>query len=321
VVFGSLFFLFNVMFLLQILGAGQAYQADRFTYIPYLGIFFLAAWAAQRFATKNKSGQIMVTGLALVLSIFFFSNTYARCKDWKDSTSLWTDVIEKFPDKIPTAYANRASSYRKAKKQDLALQDYNYAIALDKNDGISRMNRGNIYFDMGQDSLAFKDYMAAMNLNLKKNQKEGEIYKLYGNLGAIYGRKGVYDSALFYLNKSLAIDSTFTGALLNHGLTNEVTKNWAAAIADFKKYLRYMPEDEKVYSDIGVCYQNLGQYKESLTWFDAAIARQPRTGFYYLNRSFSHNALGNIPKAREDAQRALQLGQEVAPDYLKSLGI
>lgn len=321
VVFGTLFFLFNVMFLLQIVGAGQAYQADRFTYIPYLGIFFLAAWAAHRYATRNKSGQIMVTGLALVLIIFFFSNTYARCKDWKDSTTLWTDVIEKFPGKIPSAYANRASAYRKAKKPDLALEDYNYAISLDKNDGVSRMNRGNIFFDMGKDSLAFQDYKVAMKLNLQKKQEQSEIHKLYGNLGAIYGRRGNYDSAFYYLDKSLQIDSTFTAALLNRGLANEMIGKWEAAIKDFKSYLRYLPEDETVHSDIGVCYQNLGRFQESLPWFDAAIALKPQTGFYYLNRSYSYNALRNIPKAREDAQKALQLGQQVPPSYLKSLGL
>jgi len=321
VLFGALFFLVNVMFLLQILGAGQAYQADRFTYIPYLGIFFLAAWAAYRYASRNKSGQTMVTGLGLVLIIFFFSNTYARCLDWKDSTTLWTDVIEKYPGKIPQAYANRASSYRKAKKSDLALEDYNYAISLDRNDGISRMNRGNIFFDMGKDSLAFLDYNAAMKLNLKKKDEQVEIQKLYGNLGAIYGRRAAYDSAYYYLDKSLAIDSTFTGALLNRGLTNEVTGKWEAAIVDFKRYLRYQPDDEKVNSDLGVCHQNLNRFQESLQYFDAAIAMQPRTGFYYLNRSYSYNALKNIPKAREDVLKAQQLGQQVPPVYLKMLGL
>ena len=51
--FGFLFFLFNVMFLLQVVGAGQAFLADRFTYIPYMGLIFMVVYAGQWLA-KNK---------------------------------------------------------------------------------------------------------------------------------------------------------------------------------------------------------------------------------------------------------------------------
>ncbi len=321
VVFGSLFFFVNIMFLLQILGAGQGFQADRFTYIPYFGLFFMAAWAAQKYAVKGKITQPIVVGLILIFTVFFSTQTYSRAKDWTTNLSLWNDVIEKYPGKIPTAYANRASAYRKLKQADFALLDYNYAVILDNKDGVSRMNRGNIYFDMGKDSLAFLDYKAAMALNLKNKKEQSEVYKLYANLGAIYGRRGVYDSAFFYLNKSLSIDSTFEGAWMNRGLTNEVMKNWGNAISDFQRYLHYSPEDEKVHSDIGVCYQNLGKFEESLIWFGKAIALKPQSGFYYLNRSYSYNALKDLDKARQDVNKARQLGTQIPPAYLQALGL
>jgi tetratricopeptide (TPR) repeat protein len=321
VVFGSLFFLVNIMFLLQILGAGQGYQADRFTYIPYLGLFFLAAWAAQHYTERSKAAQPLLIVLVVGFSVFFAAATYARSGVWKNSLSLWTDVIEKYPGKIATAYSNRASSYRKAKQPDLALADYNVAISLDRRDGTSRMNRGNIHFDAGRDSLAFQDYRAALLLKMNKNKEQTEIHKLYGNLGAIYGRRGVYDSAFYYLDLSLATDSTFAAAWMNRGLTNEVMGRWENAIADFSRYLRYNPDDEKVHSDIGVCYQNLGKFRESLYHFDRCVALKPATGFYYLNRSYSYNALKETDKARQDALKARELGHQVPPAYLQYLGI
>ncbi len=52
-VFAMLFFFFNVMFLLQVLGAGQGFLADRFTYVPYFGFFALAAWAYDHYGSAN----------------------------------------------------------------------------------------------------------------------------------------------------------------------------------------------------------------------------------------------------------------------------
>jgi len=52
-VFGMLFFFFNVMFLLQVLGAGQGFLADRFTYVPYFGFFAIAAWLYHTYARPS----------------------------------------------------------------------------------------------------------------------------------------------------------------------------------------------------------------------------------------------------------------------------
>jgi tetratricopeptide (TPR) repeat protein len=131
----------------------------------------------------------------------------------------------------------------------------------------------------------------------------------------------VYDSAFYYLDLSLATDSTFAAAWMNRGLTNEVMGRWENAIADFSRYLRYNPDDEKVHSDIGVCYQNLGKFRESLYHFDRCVALKPATGFYYLNRSYSYNALKETDKARQDALKARELGHQVPPAYLQYLGI
>lgn len=319
IAFGMLFFLVNVMFLLQILGAGQAYQADRFTYIPYIGLFFIAGWGLKQLAEKNPSAQLVALTLAGAFVVFFTTQTYSRCKAWKDSLTLWTDVIEKYPGRIPVAYANRATAYRQLQQPQLALQDYNVAIQLDSSEGTSRMNRGNIFFDMNQDDLALRDYYAALSLNLKKNQEQSQINRLYCNLGSIYGRRGVFDSGLHYLNLSVAADSAFGDAWLNRGLTHAVMNNWELAIADYQKYIYFDPGRASVYSDIGVCYQNLQRYEESIGWFNKAISLEPGNGTFILNRSYSYFGLKQVDKARLDAEKANSLGTGVPPSYIQQI--
>jgi tetratricopeptide (TPR) repeat protein len=183
------------------------------------------------------------------------------------------------------------------------------------------MNRGNIYFDLNKDDLALKDYYAALSLNLQKNQEQSQIHKLYCNLGSIYGRRGVLDSSIYYLEKSLAIDSTFADAWLNHALAISALGNWKMAISDYERYLRYFPEDADIHSDIGVCYQNLNDYNESILWFNKAIFLNPGNGLYLLNRSFSYNALNKPENAKQDAIQARNAGTAIPPSYAQSLGL
>ncbi len=317
VIFGSLFFLFNIMFLLQILGAGQAYMADRFTYIPYIGLFFLLAWGAQKLVDRPFSGKAAIFALMVVIPAILFSMTHSRCQDWKSSETLWSDVIGKFPGKIPTAYANRASFYRKAGEWEKAITDYDVAIRLDPKNAVSIMNRGNLYFDKGKYDTAYNDYQKAM----RRKGLGNDLNKLYANLGAIYGIRKNNDSALYYLDQSIRIDSTFPNAYLNRGLIHEAMRENRKAIADYLKYLSMKPEDDRVYTSIGVNYQIMKDYRESIPWFTEGINRNPKAGIHYANRAISYQVLGEIGKAREDARKAMELGSQVPPDLLAKIGI
>src|SRR5688572_8201415 len=71
--FGILFFIVNVMFLLQVVGAGQGYLADRFTYIPYAGLMFIVAYASQKlYMQKPSLGRPLVYGLLGISALFLF---------------------------------------------------------------------------------------------------------------------------------------------------------------------------------------------------------------------------------------------------------
>lgn len=318
---GFAFFFVNLMFVLQIVAAGSGFMVDRYTYIPYIGLLFVFTWWLGQVTEKNTAMvKPAMAGLGLI-ALMALVTTWTRSQVWKNNGTLWTNVIEEYPRRIPTAYVNRASQFRRDKLLDQALADYGVAVSLDPSDGSAFMNRGNIYFDQGKDDLALLDYWKAMKSKMKENEKQSQLFRLYSNIGGIYGRRSQLDSANYYLDLSLALDSTNTGGILNKALTLINSGNHREAINYFLKYMRYEPKDLSINSDIGVCYQNLREFSTSIEWFDKAIAAQPENGGYYLNRSYSYNALQDLPRAREDAQRAAQLGAEVPPAYLKMIGL
>ena len=96
-------------------------------------------------------------------------------------------------------------------------------------------------------------------------------------------------------------------------------RKYDEAIADFKRYLKSKPEDERVIFSIGLIYFNKGDFKESIAWFNKAIAIKSDLANYHWLRSQAFRQTGNKKDAIRDASRAKELGLNIPEDYLRSL--
>jgi tetratricopeptide (TPR) repeat protein len=138
------------------------------------------------------------------------------------------------------------------------------------------------------------------------------------NIGAIFGLRRQYDSALFYMNKALTLNPGNISSYKNRGLVNIELKRNEDALNDFKKILEFSPGDPDIMNMVGVCYLNLGKYDEALTTITQAISIKPDPRFY-LNRAYSYVGLRNIELARKDAEIAKQGGVTIDAALAKSL--
>lgn len=168
IAFGFGFFLITIVLVLQILPVGAAIIADRYTYLPYIGIFFvLARWINSVIEDPSKKAKAlklpMIAGIT-IFSILFCYLTVQRCKIWHDSIVLWNDVIEKF-DNIPKAFNGRGDAYTIAKQYDKAITDLNRAIQLKSDYYEAYYNRGLAYYYLGKHEESIKDYTSAIKYN------------------------------------------------------------------------------------------------------------------------------------------------------------
>jgi len=310
--FGMLFFSFSVVFLLQIFGAGQGFLADRFTKVPYVGLVFMVVCLLQQYLEKNGKQKVMVlSGLAGILLIFMVVS-YQRTKIWKNGEVLWSDVIQKYPDKSSRPYACRGIYYKETEQNEKALKDFTRDIELDPADVEILQFRGNIYFNKGRDDSAYADYIRALRL-----KQDNAL--TFANLGAIYVRRNQMDSALYLLTKGLEMDSTQTTSYANRAVVYGAIGKPDESIADFKRYLRAKPDDERVIFSIGMIYFNKGDMKESINWFSKAITIKPDLANYHWLRSQAYRHLGQKTEAIADAEKAGKLGMTLPPDYLPTL--
>ena len=308
ITFGFSFYLINLLLVLQLVVIGSALIAERYTYIPYIGLFFIIGWyldKAFRAKPATAYGILLLTGIVLV------PITYNQAGTWKNGEALWENVIKKNPGS--KAYIIRAEELSKKGNKEKALSYYNAAIEMNKADPEAFGNRGNIYFDFQQDSLAMMDYNTALALN-------PNYVSALSNRGALYARQGNYDEGFRNLNKALELDPSYGPAYKNRGTTYMSLNEFDKAIADFRKYLEYEPKEIEIYNAIGVCYQHAANYAASLEPFTDAISKDPQA-VYYMNRSISYRALGKVEEARRDALEARSRGLKLDPEYERILGL
>jgi tetratricopeptide (TPR) repeat protein len=308
IAFGILFYLVNLLLVLQFLPVGSAVIAQRYAYIPYVGLFFIVGWIVDRLAHGNtETASKIVFPIALVLSIL----TWQQASAWYSSATLWDQAIKTQPS--AKAYAIRAMLLRKEKNYDLAIEYFNRAIHLDTRDYELFSNRGNVYFDLKKPELAINDYRKALSM-------KPDFPEALDNMGAQFAILGHYDSALIYATRAIKIKPDYKQAYSNRALTYMKLNRYEEAIKDWEKFLQFEPDAADVYNTIGSCYQSMGKYKESLAPINKAISMNP-DAMFYLNRAYSYNGLKDLDAAKKDALFAKQHGAQVPDDLAKSIGL
>jgi Tfp pilus assembly protein PilF len=231
VVFGFAFFLITIALVLQILPVGDAIIADRFTYIPYIGIFFIIArWINNLLENKYeklKSFKLPVIAAFTVFSIVCCVLTVKRSMVWHDSISLWGDAIEK-NDKAPKSFNNRGLTYYEHQQYDKALYDFNRTIYLRDDYPDAHYNRGVVYFTLKKYNEALEDY----NIALQQNPK---FAKAYNNRGNVYHLVGKYNEAIADYNSALQYNPRFGKVYCDRADTYFTIQKYQAALDDAMK--------------------------------------------------------------------------------------
>lgn len=328
VVFGIAFFIVNIVFVLQILGAGQGFVADRFTYVAYLGLFFIVAQIFEKFlADKQWSGSAQAA--AAICVVVFAVMTWKQCAVWKDGETLWTSVMRQYPTD-PLAYGQRGFHYRTIASHsngdtaqryyNLALTDYNRAAQIldaapgkfTKDKVTVHNSRGKTLFDMGRTPEAIADYTKAI-------ESDPTFAEAYINRGAAYGKSGKNDLALADFNKGIELDPKAANGYFNRSLLYSDMKKLDLAIKDHDSYLQLNPGNIPILYERAVAKRALGRPMEAIADFNECLRLDPNQPDIFLERSRAYKDLGKKDEALRDAKMAKANGIKVDDIYLQQL--
>lgn len=323
-VFGFLFFFLNVAPMLQFVGAGQGYLADRFTYVPYFGFFFLAAWWYDQYQQDAAKAMPVTIGLGVITLLFAYL-TVRQIGIWKNGETLWTHVMKYQYDeetkkyKVALPFWNRGQYRRQNGDYDRALSDYTQAININPKDPNLYISRGKTYFELAgnnkipadkrQDFLqkALGDYTAAIEKAAAANNILKKAEALV-NRGAAYGMAGNYTPALADLNEGIPLNPNHKNGYFNRSIVYMSLQQYEAALADYSSYLKLDPYSSDILYEKGMLERSMNKPDEAIADLTRCIQIQPNHGLAYLERGRAYTAKGNQAAAQADLQKAAQLG-------------
>jgi len=317
IIFGLLFFLINILPFSELIPVvGAAIAADRYTYIPSIGLFYLISevlwWFYKNKLKDTKILQrvllVIFTGIIIILS----SLTYQRCKVWKDSITLWNDVLKKYPYN-PTAHNNRGRAYSSLGEYDKAIADYNQALSTqvssdDLRYALIYFNRGIAYFNKNEYDSALADYNQVLKL-------KPDFAAAYEERGLTYFSKKEYDKALADYNKSLEIDPGYAQAYNDRGIFYFTRGDCNKALLDYNQAIKFNPNFAEAYMNRGDIFNLIGEYYRAIFDYTQAIKINPYYPNAYYNRAIAYSYVGEYESAIWDYTQALRINSNFVKAY------
>jgi len=284
--FGFGFFLITISPALQFIRVGQQNFADRFVYIPSMGIFLIGAslsdYLIRRFRSSPKKAALAVTaGATLAVIIVFSFLTLRQVPVWKNSETLWSTVLKYYPE-VHIAHVNLGNYYREASQGQhgpvsrgesrrlAGKAEEHYKLAL-KSRPLSKealLNLGNIYYQRGVLKEALECYRKVLEL-------DSEDPSAHLNLGALYFKTGMYDKALEEFRMTIALEPDAFDAYMNIGVILTRQEKLEEAIFSFKKGLELEPHNAVLLWNTALAYEKKGDLERALELLDMAKRFDP----------------------------------------------
>jgi len=307
IAFGTLFFIITILPVLQLISVGQII-ADRYTYIPLIGIFYILTEGFSSLWKLNNKMVKFFLGIILIVIIVLLSYlSRLRCGVWKDGITLWSDVIKTYPQ-IPYAYNNRGILYAQMKAYAWAINDFNQSLMLNPDLEEVYNNRGLVFYFKGDYELAISDFNEA--LRIKPDYAEA-----YNNRGYTYYSKEEFNKAIEDFNNALRFNSNYANAYSNRGNTYLAVEDYVRAVADFSEAIEINPYLAEVYNSRGNAYTSLGNYDRAIIDFTQTIKINPSFAEAYNNRGIAYCYKGDNDKALTDFNEALRINHNYASAY------
>jgi protein O-mannosyl-transferase len=315
VLFGLGFYFFNMVMVSKIIDSGPYFLADRYTYVCYFGLFFPVAYFVYKLLQKSELiNKLTITAVSL-FTLFLAFVCYQRTFVWHNSETLWTDVVDKYPNRIveaynslgnyyfahrdidkayvnyqeainlkmddPKVYCNMGILMRAKKQYKAALDYYSLSLKIDSNDAITYADRGIVYATIGKFDLAMNDFRRSLHLNPYSEA-------LLGNIAFTYLNAKQFDSAIVYYTRVIEINSANSNYYHYRAVAEYQNGAIKPAIDDFIQNLRIAPHDSECMYYLSVIYNRANDFDNAIKYAQMAENAQYRVPGEYINELKGH---------------------------------
>jgi tetratricopeptide (TPR) repeat protein len=269
------------------------------TYLPSMMVCLVPVLLGDRFVRMNW----LKIGLACVVVGVFSFWTYQRNQVWQSEFSLWSDVVEKSPNKARPQH-NLGLALADQGMTDKAITHYQKALEIDPNLYQSQLNWGKALMVKDQIDAAIDHYLAA--LRIKPYSSEA-----HNNLGAALFKKGRLNEAIKHFLIAIEIRPSFADAQFNLGAALAQQGKTDEAVDRFYQALRLNPDYADPHNNLGGIFAQRGQNEKAIAHYSAALRLNPQLVQAHNNLGIALMQEGKFAEAINHFRKALQ----IQPDF------
>lgn len=298
VLFSFLFFIANLLLVLQFIPFGEVLTADRYMYLPMIGLSVIVVWFIP---TKEATLKIISVMVILILGTI----TFMRSTVWKNSVSLYSDILKNYPHSF-VALNSLGAQYMLNNNYDLSLRYLNAAINENTNYYKGYYNRGLLFAQTDRMQDALKDFNKAIAL---KN-----YYKAYAGRAATYYALKDFSKAIMDAETTLKLDPNNLKA--NYVLANcyDDLNQLDKAIVYYNAVILISPENPLYYMRRAIVCGKTQNYIACLQDLETCIALDKNYAEAYYWKGVVKVNMKQNPC--EDLKKAVDLGFTAAQQPL-----
>ena len=235
---GWLWFVGSMFPMIGLVQVGGHALADRFAYIPFIGLFVMVVWGASNWGERRGiAAEWMVGATALVL-IALAVTTHRQIGYWRDSPTLWLRALAVTENNF-LAHDTMARLLAEHGREEEAAVHLRAALAIKPNDVVALLNLGNYEYEHGNLPSAIGRYQFVATYAADRELKGAA----YGNLGSAYRQLGQYQESRRCYEESLRLTPGRVMAIVGMGLLAEHDGDFAEAIRRFSNAMAMQPND------------------------------------------------------------------------------
>ncbi len=299
---GWLWYLGTLVPVIGLMQVGSQAMADRYAYVPFIGIFIIVAWGIADIAVKRSLKIILVTVSAtFLLSLFIF--TTIQIPYWKDTTSIFGHAL-KMTQNNYIAHFGMGNELLKENKIDEAIRHFHASLMLDPKNDSALVGYARALHAKGENNKA----VAALRQALRFKP---ESIDAHHNLGFILYKEGRIDEAIVEYQKAIALNGKDPS--LHNNLGNAYVKKGKMneAVFEFRKVLKINPQNAGSHNNLAMLLMRQGRNEEAILHFREAIRLSPT----FANAHFQLAKILKKEGFAKEAQYHYQKSIDINPEY------
>jgi len=274
---GWFWFLGTLVPVIELVQAGSVPYADRYTYIPLIGLTMMVAWGGADVAARRWVPRPAVASVVGVVLAALTLCAIIQTSHWRDNTTLYTHAL-RVTKGNHLAHKNLGVELSDQGRYQDAVNQYVKAALIRSNDADLHYNLGNALGELDQWDDAVRMYERALKI-------DAEHVPTYYNLGNAYAERNEYERAVDLYTKAFEHDPEHTGAVVNLGNTLAMLGRPEEAVQYYRKAIELAPHEEDPYINLGNALAQTNRLDEAVGFYRKAITINP-------DHIDAHNNLG-----------------------------